>query len=53
MQATPTSNLKAISLELGGKSPLMIFDVADIDNAANLALIGIFYNKVRWFTFVV
>lgn len=45
MQAAATSNLKAVSLELGGKSPLLIFDDADIDNAADLALIGILYNK--------
>ncbi|KAK2645734.1 hypothetical protein Ddye_020929 [Dipteronia dyeriana] len=45
MQAAATSNLKAVSLELGGKSPLIIFDDADIDKAAELAIIGILYNK--------
>lgn len=29
MQAAALSNLKRVSLELGGKSPLVIFDDAD------------------------
>ncbi|XP_050218363.1 aldehyde dehydrogenase family 2 member C4-like [Mercurialis annua] len=45
MQAAATSNLKQVSLELGGKSPLLIFDDADIDVAADLALLGILFNK--------
>ncbi|CAE5970927.1 unnamed protein product [Arabidopsis arenosa] len=45
MQAAATSNLKKVSLELGGKSPLLIFNDADIDKAADLALLGCFYNK--------
>ncbi|KAI7987417.1 Aldehyde dehydrogenase family 2 member C4 [Camellia lanceoleosa] len=45
MQAAATSNLKHISLELGGKSPLIIFDDADVDKAADLALVGVLYNK--------
>ncbi|XP_010254148.1 PREDICTED: aldehyde dehydrogenase family 2 member C4-like [Nelumbo nucifera] len=45
MQAAATSNLKAVSLELGGKSPLVIFDDADVDTAVHLALLGILYNK--------
>ncbi|RDX70942.1 Aldehyde dehydrogenase family 2 member C4, partial [Mucuna pruriens] len=45
MQAAAKSNLKQVSLELGGKSPLIIFDDADIDKATDLALIGILYNK--------
>jgi len=47
MQAAAKSNLKQVSLELGGKSPLIIFDDADVDKAAELALIGILYNKVK------
>jgi coniferyl-aldehyde dehydrogenase len=47
MQAAAKSNLKTLSLELGGKSPLVIFDDADVDKAAGLALFGILYNKVR------
>ncbi|XP_057748409.1 aldehyde dehydrogenase family 2 member C4-like isoform X1 [Arachis stenosperma] len=45
MQAAAKSNLKQVSLELGGKSPLIIFDDADIDKAADLALLGILFNK--------
>ncbi|XP_059433416.1 aldehyde dehydrogenase family 2 member C4-like [Corylus avellana] len=45
MQAAAKSNLKTVSLELGGKSPLVIFDDADVDKAAGLALLGILYNK--------
>ncbi|KAG5024497.1 hypothetical protein AAZX31_08G038700 [Glycine max] len=45
MQAAAKSNLKQVSLELGGKSPLIIFDDADIDKATELALLGILYNK--------
>ncbi|KAG2411017.1 Aldehyde dehydrogenase family 2 member [Vigna angularis] len=45
MQAAARSNLKPVSLELGGKSPLIIFDDADIDQAVELAIMGIMYNK--------
>ncbi|KAJ0030004.1 hypothetical protein Pint_13151 [Pistacia integerrima] len=45
MQAAAASNLKTVSLELGGKSPLLIFDDADVDKAADLALLGVVYNK--------
>ncbi|QHO07427.1 Nudix hydrolase 14 [Arachis hypogaea] len=41
MLATASSNLKQVSLELVGKSPLLIFDDADVDKAASLALLGI------------
>lgn len=47
MQAAAKSNLKPVSLELGGKSPLLIFDDADVDKAAGLALQGIVFNKVK------
>jgi coniferyl-aldehyde dehydrogenase len=51
MQAAAASNLKVVSLELGGKSPLIIFDDADVDVAAQLALTGILFNKVKSFLF--
>ncbi|GLT98513.1 hypothetical protein SLE2022_160150 [Rubroshorea leprosula] len=45
MQAAAASNLKPVSLELGGKSPLLIFDDADVNTASSLALSGVLYNK--------
>jgi acyl-CoA reductase-like NAD-dependent aldehyde dehydrogenase len=32
-----TSNLKRVTLELGGKGPLLVFDDADIEKAANIS----------------
>lgn len=40
-----TSNLKKVSLELGGKSPLIVFDDADIEQALTAAHIGLFLNQ--------
>ncbi|CAM8888588.1 unnamed protein product [Rhodiola kirilowii] len=45
MQGAAASNLKQVYLELGGKSPLIIFDDADVDVAASLAFLGITFNK--------
>ncbi|XP_071723824.1 aldehyde dehydrogenase family 2 member C4-like [Rutidosis leptorrhynchoides] len=45
MQAAATSNLKSVTLELGGKSPLVIFDDANVEQAASLALFGCLANK--------
>ncbi|XP_008808790.2 aldehyde dehydrogenase family 2 member C4 [Phoenix dactylifera] len=45
MEAAARSNLKPVSLELGGKSPIIIFDDADVDMAVDLAQKAIFYNK--------
>nr|GMD87863.1 aldehyde dehydrogenase family 2 member C4-like [Ipomoea batatas] len=38
MQAAAASNLKPVSLELGGKSPFIVFDDVDVDQIAGLAL---------------
>lgn len=35
-------NLAATSLELGGKSPVLVFDDADVESAANAVIAGIF-----------
>ncbi|KAG2589751.1 hypothetical protein PVAP13_5NG381900 [Panicum virgatum] len=45
MESAARSNLKPVSLELGGKSPLIIFDDADVDMAVNLSRLAIFFNK--------
>ncbi|KAL3918374.1 MAG: hypothetical protein SGARI_007485, partial [Bacillariaceae sp.] len=37
--------LKRVSLELGGKSPMIVLDDADIDQAVELAHIGLFLNQ--------
>ncbi|WFU47240.1 aldehyde dehydrogenase [Sinorhizobium terangae] len=39
------SNVKRVALELGGKSPLVVFDDADLDAAASAAAWGCFYNS--------
>ncbi|EIM88564.1 NAD-aldehyde dehydrogenase [Stereum hirsutum FP-91666 SS1] len=44
MEAAAKSNIKKVSLELGGKSPHLIFESADLDQAANWACLGILYN---------
>ena len=44
MQAAGASNLKRVSLELGGKSPLVICDDFDIDEAVEIAHGAIFNN---------
>ncbi len=38
-------NLKKTGLELGGKSPNVIFDDADFEGAVEWAMIGIFFNQ--------
>jgi len=40
-----TGNLKRVSLELGGKSPTVIFEDADLDKAIPAAAMGIFGNS--------
>lgn len=38
-------NVKKIGLELGGKSPNIIFEDADLERAVEWAMIGIFFNQ--------
>jgi acyl-CoA reductase-like NAD-dependent aldehyde dehydrogenase len=42
--ATASRTLKRVTLELGGKSPSLVFDDADIAGAVAGALYGIYYN---------
>ncbi|KAF9649360.1 aldehyde dehydrogenase [Thelephora ganbajun] len=44
MEAAAKSNLKKVSLELGGKSPNIVFESADLEQAATWAALGILYN---------
>ena len=39
------SNMKQVWLECGGKSPNVVFDDADLDQAVEKALFGAFYNQ--------
>ncbi len=45
LKASAESNLKRISLELGGKNPNIVFPDADIEGALKSAFWGIFANK--------
>ena len=45
MKASGESNLKRLSLELGGKNPNIIFPDADLNEALKSAFSGIFSNK--------
>ena len=42
--ASAAGNLKHVTMELGGKSPLIVFDDADIDSAIGGAMLGNFYS---------
>jgi phenylacetaldehyde dehydrogenase len=44
-RASADSNLKRVSLELGGKSPNIVFDDADLSRAVSGAFFGIFFNQ--------
>ncbi|GLB45252.1 putative aldehyde dehydrogenase family protein [Lyophyllum shimeji] len=44
MRASSDSNLKPVTLELGGRSPTVVFDDADIDEAAEWAARACFQN---------
>jgi aldehyde dehydrogenase (NAD+) len=45
MTAAATSNLKRVSLELGGKSPNIVLEDADLDKAVAGAYFGLFFNQ--------
>ncbi|MCL1078054.1 betaine-aldehyde dehydrogenase [Parashewanella spongiae] len=45
VMAAAAGSLKDVTMELGGKSPLIIFDDADIDNAVSAAMLGNFYTQ--------
>jgi len=45
VMAAAAGSLKEVTMELGGKSPLIIFDDADIDNAVSAAMLANFYTQ--------
>jgi len=45
MQAAARTNLKRVTLELGGKSPNIVFADADMDAAVEGAFFGLFFNQ--------
>ncbi|CZF86606.1 betaine-aldehyde dehydrogenase [Grimontia marina] len=45
VMADAAGTLKPVTMELGGKSPLIVFDDADIDNALSGAMIANFYTQ--------
>jgi betaine-aldehyde dehydrogenase len=44
VMADAAATLKQVTLELGGKSPLIVFEDADLDNAVSGALLANFYS---------
>ena len=45
VMANAATTLKQVTLELGGKSPLIVFEDADLDNAVGAALMANFYTQ--------
>lgn len=46
LELAARSNLKPVTLELGGKSPFIVCEDADIDQAVELAHFALFFNQV-------
>lgn len=47
LELAARSNLKPVTLELGGKSPFIICEDADIDEAVEAAHFALFFNQVN------
>ncbi|WP_323796049.1 betaine-aldehyde dehydrogenase [Nisaea sp.] len=45
VMAAAAEGLKPVTLELGGKSPIIVFEDADIENAISGAMLGNFYSS--------
>ncbi|MGO6787041.1 aldehyde dehydrogenase family protein [Rhizobium ruizarguesonis] len=45
IMAAAARDIKRVSLELGGKSPFVVFEDADIDKAVEWIMFGIFWNQ--------
>lgn len=46
LELAARSNLKPVTLELGGKSPFIVCEDADIDKAVEIAHFALFFNQV-------
>ena len=46
LEMSARTNLKPVTLELGGKSPFIICDDADVDQAVELSHHALFFNQV-------
>ena len=49
LELATKSNLKPVTLELGGKSPFIVCKDADVDKAVELAHSALFFNQVSSF----
>lgn len=47
IQLAANSNLKPVTLELGGKSPFIVCEDADVDEAVEQAHFALFFNQVQ------
>ncbi len=45
VMAAAARDIKKVSLELGGKSPFLVFDDADVEKAVEWIMFGIFWNQ--------
>ena len=45
VMAAAAPSLKNVTLELGGKSPILVFEDADIANTVDWVMLGIFFNQ--------
>ncbi|MEM6508349.1 MAG: betaine-aldehyde dehydrogenase [Pseudomonadota bacterium] len=45
VMASAAGSLKDVTMELGGKSPLLVFDDADVSQAVSAAMLGNFYTQ--------
>jgi aldehyde dehydrogenase (NAD+) len=46
LELAARSNLKPVTLELGGKSPFIVFEDADVNKAVEIAHFALFFNQV-------
>src|SRR6266704_3610555 len=46
LKAAAESNLKVVTLELGGKNPAIVFDDVNVESVAQQAAIGILYANI-------